>query len=149
MTKEVLEEVLNERKKQDHLWGPEHDDKHSTAEFLNFIQEYSSRCEQESCDEEARKRLIQIAALAIAAVESFDRRPKIPEVLYIQDTKENYFSLLTSIGHIDLPGLRNAIFSIGGDKCSVRYCNSDRKVLWELSGKEFIKICKNIKISHQ
>jgi len=67
-TGRVLDEVRAERDRQDAKWGgPAHDDEHSMGDFMRFIQQRAGPCP-------SRKALIQIAALAVAATESFDRR---------------------------------------------------------------------------
>jgi hypothetical protein len=79
----LLLEISAERSHQDEKWGgATHDDQHSTNEFLTFIGSYSSK----ACDAaaqgdaiEARRRLIQVAALAIASVESIDRKQSSPK----------------------------------------------------------------------
>lgn len=74
----VFDEVATERLRQDFKWGgAHHDDKHSTAEFVQLIEDYAgwarTMAGMDSHDK-ARRRLIQVAALAIAAVESGDRK---------------------------------------------------------------------------
>lgn len=81
--------VLAERAAQDARWGgPEHDDTHLTGEFFHFIQLQLDKAYAEQRDGNgvprpgggyytpklARTRLTKIAALAIAAMESLDRR---------------------------------------------------------------------------
>ncbi len=68
---EIIEEVKQERVRQDEKWGgPEHDDAHNSTDWLDMIDEkaifHSHRHVRES--------LIMIAALAIAGIESIDRR---------------------------------------------------------------------------
>lgn len=68
----VLAEVVAERDRQDAKWGgPEHDDTHHAFEFFGFI---SERCALSSLH--VRRRLVEIAALAVAALESHDRKEK-------------------------------------------------------------------------
>jgi hypothetical protein len=74
---DVLNDVANERSRQDVLWGgAEHDDAHHPAEFVGFIEAYAQRAragiEAEGVGE-TRHRLVQVAALAVAAIESLDR----------------------------------------------------------------------------
>jgi hypothetical protein len=74
----VLNEVAAERGRQDARWGGKnHDDWHTTAEFAQWIQDYAGWARMKSLQMEraqARRRLIQVAALAVAAIESMDRR---------------------------------------------------------------------------
>lgn len=68
----ILQEILNERGRQDDKWGgPEHDDQHPLADFVDFIEGYAAKARD---GDEPRRRLIQVAALAVAAVESMDRK---------------------------------------------------------------------------
>lgn len=64
----ILDEIVTERARQDAKWGgPAHDDQHTMGDFMRFIQ-------QRTGPFPSRKDLIQIAALAVAAIESLDRR---------------------------------------------------------------------------
>ncbi len=73
----VLLQVKDERRLQDHKWGgADHDDEHSTQDFCRWIKNYACWAEQKADGlnkNKARKRLIQVAALAVAAVEGIDR----------------------------------------------------------------------------
>jgi hypothetical protein len=78
---DVLEDVLEERISQDAQWGgPAHDDEHSVFEWYGFIEHQMEllAVEQQGHDVDdiptARARLVKIAALAVAAIESLDRR---------------------------------------------------------------------------
>lgn len=74
----VYAEVALERKRQDNKWGGEsHDDSHATAEFIQWIEDYAGwarMMHSMNSPEKARRRLVQVAALAIAAIESMDRK---------------------------------------------------------------------------
>lgn len=74
----VLQEVAAERERQDQKWGgPEHDDQHSTAEFAQLIQDYAAWARVMAgmgSRDKARRRLVQVAALAVAAAESLERQ---------------------------------------------------------------------------
>lgn len=74
----VLDEISAERRRQDGKWGgAEHDDRHHPNFFIQTIQDYAGWARvmigMESYDK-ARRRLIQVAALAVATVESMDRK---------------------------------------------------------------------------
>ena len=78
---ELLRSVYDEMARQDDKWGgAEHDDQHPTQTFCGWIQNYAGWAAQMSdgCGTEgrtkARRRLVQVAALAVAAVESIDRK---------------------------------------------------------------------------
>src|ERR1051325_5960882 len=80
-----IHQIVEERRRQDAQWGgPEHDDHHSRREWLGFIDEHvtrarkalgrASRVNMSLRDaDEYRKQLVEIAALAIAAVAAHDR----------------------------------------------------------------------------
>lgn len=74
----VIIEVEKERARQDEKWGgPAYDDNHSTTEFVQLIEDYAGWARtmiNMDSPEKARKRLIQVAALAVAAAESIDRK---------------------------------------------------------------------------
>lgn len=71
-------EVAAERARQDEKWGgAEHDDGHETAVFVQLIEDYAGWARVMAgmnSPDKARRRLIQVAALAVAAVESIDRK---------------------------------------------------------------------------
>ena len=80
MSKQVIyKDISDERARQDTKWGGrKHDDKHSKHEWLGYIREHTYKAEKEGIygkgDGEAyRKRLVEVAALAVAAIESYDR----------------------------------------------------------------------------
>ncbi len=70
----VFSDILRRRIYQDEKWGgPEHDDSETQENWQSYITEYANatgRAEQY----DFRKRMIDVAALAIAAVESHDRK---------------------------------------------------------------------------
>lgn len=71
--KTILNEIRAERKRQDAKWGgPDHDDKHHPGQWLDFIMRFWNKANNPS--EPFRYRMIQIAALAVAAIESHDRK---------------------------------------------------------------------------
>lgn len=69
----VLAEINRERVKQDAKWGgPQHDDTHVPEDWLSFI---SVRiAESRTHPHKYRQNMVEIAALAVAAIESDDRR---------------------------------------------------------------------------
>ena len=70
----ALQDVATERQRQDAKWGgPEHDDLHSFADWRRFINNRLASSAYVS-DSRTRKFWIEIAALAIAAAESIDRK---------------------------------------------------------------------------
>lgn len=77
MSERIAGEVVQERKRQNQKWGgAEHDDQHSVQEFVQLIEDYAgwARVMAGMDDlDKARERLIQVAALAVAAAEGIDR----------------------------------------------------------------------------
>ena len=77
-TFQVIAEVADERKRQDEKWGgPVHDDQHRLETFVQLIEDYAGWARVMAgmnSPEKARRRLVQVAALAVAAVESIDRK---------------------------------------------------------------------------
>lgn len=76
----VIAEIDAERRQQDVQWGgASHDDKHTPGEFLQYILKQHTLGRLEYTEDfpyegAVRSRLLKIAALAIAAIESIDRR---------------------------------------------------------------------------
>lgn len=68
----IYDEIKEERFCQDEKWGEEHDDMHATEDWCDFIEAYNVDARQTPA--RYRKRMIQIASLAVAACESFDRK---------------------------------------------------------------------------
>jgi hypothetical protein len=78
---DVYEEVRAERAAQDAKWGgPEHDDAHDADDWLDYIARKGESAMElvgegsARNDTAFRRRMIQIAALAVACVESMDRQ---------------------------------------------------------------------------
>lgn len=74
----VVGEVIAERLNQidGHNWTPEHDDEHNLAEWAWLLQGRAHQLAHPFAEHvaDARRLLIETAAIAIAAVESLDRR---------------------------------------------------------------------------
>jgi hypothetical protein len=90
----LLAEVAAERTRQDAKWGgPGHDDHHTVAEWVRLIQNYAGWAEviagMQSYDK-ARNRLVQVAALAVAAAEALDRN--VARGYYMRDGVKVYMS---------------------------------------------------------
>jgi len=70
----IITDVLAERTRQDEQWGgPAHDDEHCPWEWREYIEYQLQKSRKQPT--QFRECLIKIAALAIAAVESIDRKP--------------------------------------------------------------------------
>jgi hypothetical protein len=73
---EVLQEIREERARQDAEWGgPEHDDQHTPGDWVHIIYGLTSQANPPGPGDLAgfRKKMVQVAATAVAAVESLDR----------------------------------------------------------------------------
>ncbi len=81
MIADVFAEIAAERGRQDAKWGgPDHDDEHTTGNWtiwIDLIVEYAGKAYSPDNSDEAyanaRRRFIEVAALAVAAVESIER----------------------------------------------------------------------------
>lgn len=75
---QILEEIHQERERQNKHWGEAaHNDAHTIIEFVQLIRDYASWARVMgvmNSHDKARRRLVQVAALAVAAIESIDRR---------------------------------------------------------------------------
>lgn len=77
---QIFQEIAAERERQDFQWGGEgHDDTHDERDWLLYIRKQMARAWRAApftgvLMTDYRSRLVKIAALAVAALESFDRR---------------------------------------------------------------------------
>lgn len=75
----IIDAILDERKRQDDLWGKEFDDINTPNDWVAYITRYVSDGAYNGKDNKFdinhfRKRLVQSAALCVAAIESIDRK---------------------------------------------------------------------------
>jgi hypothetical protein len=71
---DILAEVAEERAYQDTLWGQDNDDGATENEWKVYLSEYTHGYGRaEKYRDDFRTRMVKVAALAIAAVEAFDR----------------------------------------------------------------------------
>lgn len=84
LTSLVLGEVRQRRAHQDQKWGgAEHDDLHHFQAWCNMIDNYLGWARQQAMTSnlvQARRRMIDVAALAVACVETIDRGAQGPIV---------------------------------------------------------------------
>lgn len=79
-TLSVLGEIARERVYQDEVWGgPEHDDTHTVRDWVTFIVAYLGKAVNRDSEwarnlSISRIALVKVAALCVAALESFDRK---------------------------------------------------------------------------
>lgn len=82
----VVDMIAEERARQDQQWGgPAQDDKHEPLEWMEYIGQQLEKFAKNLivrgepyCDTpDARQRFVKVAALAIAALESFERKDAV------------------------------------------------------------------------
>jgi len=70
----ALDDILKERDRQDAQWGgPTGDDGNTEADWMSYIHKQH---QQWAYGQNFRERAVKIAALALAAIESMDRKEK-------------------------------------------------------------------------
>lgn len=73
-TGQVLQDVADERTRQRQMWGNTHDDSHSTLDWLILIQHWRDGALIRADNiTKLRKSYVDIAAIAVAAIEQIDR----------------------------------------------------------------------------
>ena len=75
---EIFSEIKAERKFQDSKWGTAFDDKNTANDWTAYINEYNGYSSTPLNPELWRKRMIKVAAIAVAAIETFDRNGSLP-----------------------------------------------------------------------
>lgn len=73
----IVKEVLQERERQTNKWGAAADDNWNPLDWHEMIADYNGWARRMLCQgspDKGRRRLIQIAALAVAQIEALDRR---------------------------------------------------------------------------
>ena len=81
----ILRDVVTERQHQVAKWGIEFDDKNTINDWVSYITSYAGQAAFEDNAAVRRHKLIQVAALAVAAVEAFDRNLSFPNRHYDGD----------------------------------------------------------------
>jgi hypothetical protein len=72
---EIFAEIADERARQDRQWGgAAHDDEHSDADWYSYIRYQGEYVHDQIIPTAFEERMIKIAALAVAAVESSRRK---------------------------------------------------------------------------
>lgn len=74
----TFEDIEYERAHQLERWGIMNDDRNTLGDWVSHIHRYFPRLGRDASPTEQRRRMVQVAALAFAAVESFDRNRGFP-----------------------------------------------------------------------
>lgn len=79
----IIAKVLNERIAQDQQWGgPDHDDTHTPTDWVAILSRHVGLSAMDAGQIDPaiwRRQMIRVAAVAIAALESFDRLNRPPQ----------------------------------------------------------------------
>lgn len=71
----IFQEIREERQAQDAKWGgPDHDDQHVPNDWIAFIGRHAGMASYGVTDSTFRKQMKRVAALAVAAIEAYDRQ---------------------------------------------------------------------------
>jgi hypothetical protein len=72
---DIFTEIENEREYQDTQWGHAQDDKWTNAEWIHFLENYANARERAvKYEHDFRTRMVKVAAIAVAYLESHDRK---------------------------------------------------------------------------
>lgn len=77
--RQVLEDVLKERDYQRGRWDTEHDVLHSHFEWVSILTTWLGKAASSALGGDRaglRKRLVQVTAIGLAAIEALDREPR-------------------------------------------------------------------------
>ncbi len=78
----IMIEVTNERMVQDQEWGIKRDDSHSEWGWIALLTRHAGLAVNDGLEKDVgrfRKQMVRVAAIAIAAVEAFDRKTQVSE----------------------------------------------------------------------
>lgn len=80
---DVFKEIQAEREYQDNKWGHEFDDENTINDWGTYINIYLAKATDMSTPfSEQRGKLLKVAALAVAAIQTFDRNEGFPSRHY-------------------------------------------------------------------
>ncbi len=71
----IFDEIDNERKRQEELWGDEFDNKNTPNDWVTFITRYASRAADDTIaqKEDYHTNLLKAITIGVAALEAYDR----------------------------------------------------------------------------
>ena len=95
MRADIFAEIDDARCAQDEKWGgPEHDDAHGSYDWIAFVTRATGLAVTRPWDaREFRRRMVSVAALAVAAIEWVDRA-EARHAQEVVDTTSNKFTLV-------------------------------------------------------
>lgn len=74
----IFTQIEEERRRQDGEWGQQHDDKHTTHDWIAILSKHIGRAVVYPWDRAAaaayRQQMVRVAAVAVAAIEWVDRQ---------------------------------------------------------------------------
>jgi len=74
---EIIRDIFAERNRQNEIWGgAEHDNKHGLSDWIRFIGHQVNHMAGLKPSDDPRERLVRVAALAVAAMESYLRKDR-------------------------------------------------------------------------
>jgi hypothetical protein len=79
LQRRVLDDVLRERDYQRGRWGTDHDTLHSKFEWVSIMVTWLGKAASSAIGGDSngfRKRMVQVSAISLAAIESVDRNPE-------------------------------------------------------------------------
>lgn len=76
--KQVYLDIASKRRYQDKLWGKVFDDNNTINDWVTYITRYASMAAVADDSDDVRRRLIDVAALAVAAIEALERNGSMP-----------------------------------------------------------------------
>lgn len=72
----IFKEIDEERAYQEGKFGTSFDERNTVNDWVTYIAMYAGKAAFAGTEAEARQQLMKVAALAVAAMESFDRNKK-------------------------------------------------------------------------
>ncbi len=107
----VLEEIRVERERQDDLWGVEFDDQNTLNDWVTRIVICAGKAARmDSLPKKQRDKMLKVAALATAAVESFDRNGEFaPRHFEKGESQKDSVQPIHTLLHDEIAIIRTAI----------------------------------------
>lgn len=75
---EIFDQIRKERECQNAKWGVAFDDKNTANDWSSYVTRYNGNASFAATPNEWRTQVVKVAALAVAALEAFDRNGGLP-----------------------------------------------------------------------